>query len=302
MQNDDSDKKKYFEFFETEFAKNCKFHWDFISKYNELDKWYFLAKQYDKTKKIKLKKKSERIPKIIHQIWIGPKKLPHKYKGWINSWQLLNPDWEYIFWDNNRIKELEITDLRVYKESKNYGFKSDLLRYEILRKYGGLYADTDFECLQKLPEFLLNYNFVSSVVFGWKPSINNAIILAKPGVPLLEDLIKNIKSNKKINDMNVFDASGPFLLTRLYFNLCNNEKNKVLILPSNLFYPFPSFLLETNINIKNLITKDSIGIHHWERSWFMKPLLIRILIKVLSKIKHKIQNFIKKVKSVFVIR
>ena len=70
-----------------------------------------------------------------------------------NSWQLLNPDWDYIFWDNNRIKELEITDLKVYKESKNYGFKSDLLRYEILRKYGGLYADTDFECVQNYLNF-----------------------------------------------------------------------------------------------------------------------------------------------------
>ena len=293
MQNDDSEKKKYFEFFETEFAKNCKFHWDFISKYNELDKWYFLAKQYEKTKKIKLKKKSERIPKIIHQIWIGPKKFPIKYKKWRNSWQLLNPDWDYIFWDNNRIKELEITDLKVYKESKNYGFKSDLLRYEILRKYGGLYADTDFECLQKLPEFLLNYNFVSSTGYNFKPEIYNGMMLAQPNSPIIINFLNNIKSNKKINKMNVFDSSGAVLLTKLYFDLKDNEKNKIMILPSNFFYPFPNFLLDKNINVKEFINKDSIGIHHWERSWFMKPLLIRILIKILSKIKYKVQNFIK---------
>jgi len=291
MQNDDNQKKTYFEFFETEFAKNCKFHWDFISKYNELDKWYFLAKQYEKTKNIEPKKNSQKIPKIIHQIWIGPKKLPSKYKRWIDSWKFFNPNWEYIFWDNNRIKELEVINLNVYKKSNNYGFKSDLIRYEILNKYGGLYADTDFECLQKLPESLLNYNFVSSVVFGWAPCLNNAIILAKPGTKLLEDLINNIKSNKKINKMSVFDSSGPYLLTRLYFNLSNNEKNNIMILPSNLFYPFPSFLLETNIDIKNLISKDSIGIHHWERSWFMKPLFIKILIKIISRIKSLIKKF-----------
>ncbi len=295
-------KNKYYEFFETEFAKNCKFHWDFISRHNELDKWYFLAKQYERTKNITAKNNSQKIPKIIHQIWIGPKKLPLKYKKWIDSWKLFNPDWDYIFWDNNRIRKLEIIDSIVYKKSKNYGFKSDLLRYEILRKYGGLYADTDFECLQKIPEFLLNYNFVSSVVFGWEPYLNNAVILARPGSTIIEDLIKNIKSKKEINKMSVFDASGPYLLTKLYFNLSNNERNQIMILPSNFFYPFPSFLLETNIDIKKLINKDSIGIHHWERSWFMKPLLVRILIKIMSKIKSIIKNFYKIVRSIFVIR
>jgi len=154
MFNSDNEKTKYYEFFETEFAKKSKFHWDFISKYKEQEKWFFLAQQYEKTKNVKLKKNFKKIPKIIHQIWIGPKKFPIKYKKWRNSWQMLNPDWEYIFWDNNRIKELEITDMRAFKKSNNYGFKSDLLRYAILKKYGGLYVDTDFECLRKLPEFL----------------------------------------------------------------------------------------------------------------------------------------------------
>ena len=289
---------KYYEFFETEFAKNCKFHWDFISKNKELDKWFFLAKQYEKNKNIKSNKNTHKTPKIIHQIWIGPKKLPKKYIKWMDSWQLLNPDWDYIFCDNNKIKELEITDLKIYKESNNYGFKSDLLRYEILMKYGGLYADTDFECLQQLPEYLLNYEFVSSVVFSWEPTLNNAIIFAKPGSKLLEELLNNIKSNNKIKKMrvsDVFDASGPFLLTKLYFNLSNKERNQIMILPSNLFYPFPSFLLETNIDLKNFITKDTIGIHHWERSWFMRPLFIRILIAILSKIKQVIKKLLKRI-------
>ena len=120
--------------------------------------------------------------------------------------------------------------------------------------------------------------------------MNNAIILAKPGTKLLEDLINNIKSNKKINKMSVFDSSGPYLLTRLYFNLSINEKNKIMILPSNLFYPFPSFLLDTNIDIKNLLTKDSIGIHHWVRMWFIKPLFIIILLETMSKIKLLIKK------------
>jgi len=301
MLNYNNEKTKYYEFFNTEFAKKCKFHWDFISKNKELEKWFFLAKQYEKTKNIEFKKNSNKIPKIIHQIWIGPKTLPLKYKKWMNSWQLLNPDWDYIFWDNDRIKELEITDLIAYKKSKNFGFKSDLLRYEILNKYGGLYADTDFECLKKLPAYLLNYNFVCASVYDFKPIINNAIILAQPNSPLINDLLNKIKLNKKIHKMHVFDASGPYLLTRLYFDLKDKEKDKIMILPSNYFYPFPHFLLEKNFNIKELITKDSIGIHHWERSW-VESLLSRILKKILSKIKFIIINLCIGIKKIIGIK
>ena len=79
------------------------------------------------------------------------------------------------------------------------------------------------------------------------------------------------------------------------------EKDKIMILPSNYFYPFPHFLLEKNFNIKELITKDSIGIHHWERSW-VESLLSRILKKILSKIKFIIINLCIGIKKIIGIK
>jgi Glycosyltransferase sugar-binding region containing DXD motif len=32
----------------------------------------------------------------------------------------------------------------------NYGMKSDILRYEILHSYGGVYIDTDYECVMNI--------------------------------------------------------------------------------------------------------------------------------------------------------
>ena len=40
--------------------------------------------------------------------------------------------------------------------AKNLGMKSDILRYEILMKYGGIYVDTDYECLKNIGR--LNYS------------------------------------------------------------------------------------------------------------------------------------------------
>ncbi len=287
-------------FLETEFARKSRFHWDFVSKYsNSKERWDNLALQYAKHKGKEKDMGESKVPKIIHQIWIGPKRLPEKYKKWMRSWKLLNPEWEYIFWDNSKIKQLGIINNKVYKEINNVGFRSDLLRYTILEKYGGLYVDTDFECLTKLPEFLLNYDYVSGLVFGFEPQINNAIILAKPNCFILNKLVKEITKNRSLREISVFEASGPDLLTKIYFNLDDKEKNNCLIVPSNFFYPYPSFLVDTNLDIKKFITEDSIGIHYWERSWFLKPIFIRFSIKLINQIRHSIKYFLKKFYYIF---
>lgn len=296
MNKSDNKKLKYINFFESEFAKKSRFHWDFISDYEEKERWNYLALQYQNNKIIKSAEKSNKIPKIIHQIWIGPKRLPNKYKKWMSSWKLFNPDWQYIFWDNKKIMELDIIHSKAYKQINNYGFKSDLLRYEILKKYGGLYVDTDFECIKKLPGYLLEFNFVSGVVFDNAPIINNAMILTKPNSLIINRLLKEITLNNSLKELSVFEASGPLLLTKIYFNLNESEKKKCLITPSNYFYPFPHFLLEKNLDIKKFISKDSIGIHHWERSWFMKPIFIKILLKLIDYVKHFIKFFLIKLK------
>ena len=41
------------------------------------------------------------IPKIIHQIWIGPKPAPTNL---MNSWKNKHPDFEYILW-NEQLSE-----------------------------------------------------------------------------------------------------------------------------------------------------------------------------------------------------
>ena len=41
-----------------------------------------------------------KIPKIIHQIWIGPKPLPNQYKEFSQKMIEMHPDWEYHLWGN----------------------------------------------------------------------------------------------------------------------------------------------------------------------------------------------------------
>jgi len=87
------------------------------------------------------------IPKIIHQIWIGHHRKPIE---WMNTFSIdyikHNPHYTYIEWNETNIKELFIgfnNYEKIYNLEKTFNGKSDLLRYLILYKYGGIYIDAD---------------------------------------------------------------------------------------------------------------------------------------------------------------
>jgi mannosyltransferase OCH1-like enzyme len=48
------------------------------------------------------------------------------------------------------VKLMILKNQKAYSLAKNWGMKSDILRYEILQKFGGVYIDTDYECLQNI--------------------------------------------------------------------------------------------------------------------------------------------------------
>ncbi len=52
-------------------------------------------------------------------------------------------------WDQFREWNVQLLYLQkhgAYDQADNYGFKSDIARYEILYRFGGVYVDTDYEC------------------------------------------------------------------------------------------------------------------------------------------------------------
>ena len=57
--------------------------------------WKILEKLYNHH--LSLPPTKTRIPKIIHQIWLGGA-LPQKYYAMQKTWQEHHPDWEYRLW------------------------------------------------------------------------------------------------------------------------------------------------------------------------------------------------------------
>ena len=79
---------------------------------------------------------------------MGPHPFPKEAKAWQETWQNLHPDWEYKLWTNEDVELLDFENITYYNEAKNWGEKADILRYEILYRFGGLYADIDQSCLK----------------------------------------------------------------------------------------------------------------------------------------------------------
>ena len=89
------------------------------------------------------------IPRIVHQIWLGGP-LPDKYRLWSQSWSTKNPGWAHRLWLDADAAQLRMKNRVAFDAAINPGEKSDIMRLEILQQFGGLYVDTDFECLQSI--------------------------------------------------------------------------------------------------------------------------------------------------------
>jgi len=102
------------------------------------------------------------IPKRLHFIWMqGLEAMPEDYRRCYDSWAPLHPDWEILLWDRKAIEQLGILNEWVLGID-NPTVQSEVLRFEIVYSYGGIYLDADIECLKPIDSLLkLGDAFVS---------------------------------------------------------------------------------------------------------------------------------------------
>ena len=97
----------------------------------------------------------EKIPQIIHQMWIGDKeKCPSNL---MKTWKDLNPTFEYIFWNETEInlRSMTFECEKQINEIIEINGKCDIMRWEILYKYGGVFIDADSTCLEPLDDYFM---------------------------------------------------------------------------------------------------------------------------------------------------
>jgi len=127
------------------------------------------------------------IPKIIHQVWFGPRPVPTK---WTNTWRDAHPGWEYKLWRESDVLDLGLRSsdhIRLFLDAGIYDAAADVARVGILVREGGIYIDADAECLRPLDDawFMNSDAFVCAEETDKRTgdTVANGFMGAKPNHP-----------------------------------------------------------------------------------------------------------------------
>jgi mannosyltransferase OCH1-like enzyme len=210
---------------------------------------------------------TERIPKIIHHIWLGSP-LPATCKKLRETWMQQHPHWQFMLWTDKEVEEFGLINQERYNASNNYGEKSDIVRYEILERFGGLYVDTDFECLQPFDALHHYCDFYAGV--GCEPVlvVFNGLIASRPGHPILKECINHLKNHPSTTS-DILERTGPFFFTNRILGLLAHYADKIVLFPTTYFYPWPHYerFHNSREEIESWIKPETLAIHHWHVSW-----------------------------------
>lgn len=210
---------------------------------------------------------AHKIPKVVHFIWLGPKSFPIKSIRNVRKWIDTHPDWTFKFWtDRARIAPLPnmqvhfVKDFKFdfleshYLESTNWGEKSDILRYEILRKEGGVYSDHDADCLQSFDPLNIAYDLYACLEVPHS-GVDNRSLTAGIGIigacknhKVIDGCIQSIQDNweimsKRFPGTDSFTAArrvshrSYIAMTNSLLKNVNQDGNTDIVFPAAYFYP-----------------------------------------------------------------
>ena len=185
------------------------------------------------------------IPKIIHQIWVGDAEPHHAISTFQNNAEMEKHGWKHILWTDENISEFELIKSPVFREERDQACRADILRYEILYKYGGIFVDADSLLLNPNLDVFLDHDFFScyenygagighGAINYDQNRIANGVIGCKKNNPILRDILDNIEDSYRENRVHgVVQSTGPDFFTRMVMG----HKSKSTIFPCFTFYP-----------------------------------------------------------------
>lgn len=188
-----------------------------------------------------------KIPRIFHWIWLGPHPLPRAHALWREGWLAKHPDWRAMVWTDSNLPPL--INAPEFAEAQNFAQAADILRYEIVWRYGGVYVDTDMECLQNVEELLHGIDAFA----GWlEPNeICNCIFGATAKHTWLKDIIAGLPA-AMASGFGILHQTGPRFFTKM---TCG--RHDVVVFPKSRVYRLDGAST----------AEESYCVHHAAKSW-----------------------------------
>ncbi len=201
------------------------------------------------------------IPRTIHRLWLGGPE-PDWTTGFADTWR--QPGWELVEWTDDNVGELfPLVNQDVYDRAEEIApdhvgqLRSDVLRYEILHHFGGVWVDADFECIRPIDELIDGVECFAA----WEQErrwVNNAILGATAGHPFIGALVDGLAANvQRRRGSKPNKLSGPQYLTPVWLK----HGKGVTVFPKALFYPYT--WAEIDQHGPGDRFPDAYAVHHW---------------------------------------
>lgn len=207
------------------------------------------------------------IPKIVYQTWFSKNNIPDTYVQIINHNKNLNPEYDFIIYDDqdlhNLFQNAPISIKNAYlRINPHYGpARSDLFRYYIIYVKGGIYLDIKIKCLRPFREFieentecLLSYweglYYNQDILSNQKGELQNWHIIFQPKSLLLEKVLSTIIAT--IHDLSdhdvqeirgkygVLKSTGPLIYTQIIEKMIQSGSSVVDFFNSNYYLEYGS--------------------------------------------------------------
>lgn len=232
--------------------------------------------------------------KKIHYIWLGGGKKNKIFYRCYDSWKKFLPDWDIIEWNESN---LDISKYRYVQQAYDrgkYAFAVDVLRFDIINKYQGIYFDTDVEIISSLNSLINAYDAFTG--FENKFFINPGLVLfSKSSNKFCTDMLlnytmNNFYENGSENLKTICEYSTEYFLKYgLKQNSTIETINEMTIFPKEYFCPF-DYLMRGEI-----VPGKTKTIHHYAGSWLspsikFKKMIKKVIIKIFG------ENFIEALK------
>lgn len=205
------------------------------------------------------------IPKVIHYCWFGGKDLPKDVILCIESWKKYAPEYDIKRWDETNFDINSHPFIKKAYEERCWAFVSDYARLKVVYENGGIYLDTDVELIKSLDELLNNQSYFGvqqidhSVASGLGFGAERGNLVVKA---MLDEYDK-IEFSKEI----VNEIACPIINTYVLESFGYRYENKICKLDNVTIYPPEYFDPYGAGNVENLMSGNTISIHHYSATW-----------------------------------
>jgi hypothetical protein len=233
------------------------------------------------------------IPRLLHYVWVGPQAIPERDQRFIDGWKAMLPGWTIRAWTDANIDYGSSLWLKRAYAMQAWNRVANYVRLDCLRRYGGVYLDTDVELVRPLEPLLGDGAFIGYQTTEPSPHwthgphwVNSAVMGATQDHWFPEAVLKLIMATTS-GERSTPGTSGPGAVTRVLLDAGMPERSEspvrlkdITVYPTRYFYPYG----QDEPFSEDVVTPDTYAIHHWAATWVARdrhwPISKKIKLRV----------------------